>query len=258
MKDIVRQISPSQVSGRLATWHRVMEEVGLTFADLQKVIDNPELRRRVVAYWQNGGFEPSTSQKRAREIMGKNFFGVEDAIKHFGVNPSEKQFAALSEIPFSESVLEELKDTHILIAVFPFSILSIREKEAKNLFYYSHKDFWYSQEPFAKERGQIGWRLIRKTPVPDSTSKNWEEQQTLLNKQEEVPSAQAMVYTIIGHCLKTGERLFGGIYVYTSSLDSGGCCVPVGVFDLVGLAVGSGWVGHRNDFLGLSSARKPN
>lgn len=30
----------------------------------------------------------TTSQKCAREIMGKNFFGIEEAIKHFGVNPT--------------------------------------------------------------------------------------------------------------------------------------------------------------------------
>lgn len=31
----------------------------------------------------------NTSQARAREIMGRKFFGIEDAIKHFGVSPSK-------------------------------------------------------------------------------------------------------------------------------------------------------------------------
>lgn len=65
-----------------------------------------------------------TSQKHVREIMGKNFFGVEKAIKHFGVNPTRLQLAALSEIPFSETVLEQLKDFHILVATVSTLVMS--------------------------------------------------------------------------------------------------------------------------------------
>ncbi|PIS40768.1 MAG: hypothetical protein COT26_01605, partial [Candidatus Kerfeldbacteria bacterium CG08_land_8_20_14_0_20_43_14] len=47
--------SPSQVSGRLATWHRVMKEAGLTLDNLQKSIDDPKFRERLIAFWQSGG-----------------------------------------------------------------------------------------------------------------------------------------------------------------------------------------------------------
>jgi hypothetical protein len=33
--------------------------------------------------------------------MGKNFFGIEEAVKHFGINPTNQQLAALLEVPFS-------------------------------------------------------------------------------------------------------------------------------------------------------------
>ena len=49
--------------------------------------------------------------------------------------------------------------------------------------------------------------------VPDSASKTWDEQQKLLGKDEETPSARVVIYTMIGHFLSTGERLFGSIYV---------------------------------------------
>jgi hypothetical protein len=67
-----------------------LEAAGLNDELAQRVIDSKgnELAARVVQLIHSGGFEPSTSQKRAREIMGRNFFGVEEAIKHFGVNPS--------------------------------------------------------------------------------------------------------------------------------------------------------------------------
>jgi hypothetical protein len=160
-KIVVNQISPSQVSGRLATLHRVMEEAGLTYEDLQTPIDDPEMRKKLVAFWQSGGFESTTSQKRAREILP--VFGIEEAIKHFGANPTSQQRSLLSEIPLSEAVLQECKNTHILIVIFPISILDIRGKvQDKGLFY--NQD-WYNKQSFAKERGECQWQLIRKTPV---------------------------------------------------------------------------------------------
>ena len=46
-------------------------------------------------------FTPSTSQKRTRAIMGKNYFGIEEAIQHFGVNPTRQQLDFLSKIPLA-------------------------------------------------------------------------------------------------------------------------------------------------------------
>jgi hypothetical protein len=234
-----------------------LETAGLSDELAQRVIDSKgnDLATKVVRLIQNGGFEATTSQKRAREIMGRSFFGVEEAIKHFGVNPTRQQLAALSEIPFSEAVLEQSKDTHVLVAVFPLSILEIRGKVEHKLFY-SHEDAWYNKQSFAKECGKVIWQLVRKTPVDNSTSKNWQEQQALLSKDDEVPTAQVMVYTIIGHYLATGERLFEHIYVRTSSVDSVGHRVFVGVFDSRGLSVDGSWDDDHHGYLGVSSARK--
>ena len=51
-KTIVNQPTPSQVSGRLATWHRVMEEAGLEYEDLQVPIDYPNFRTSLVDFWR--------------------------------------------------------------------------------------------------------------------------------------------------------------------------------------------------------------
>jgi len=233
----------------------ILGKMGVNQQHFTKLRSNLDFAERVAKFICNGGFNSNTNQKRAREIMGKNFFGIEEAIKYFGVNPSEEQLKTLSEISFSEDVLRELKDTHILVAVFPISILEIRERAERNLFY-SHENSWYNDQSFAREKGTISWELVKKTPVPNSTSKSWKEQQKLLQDNEQVPSAQIMVYTIIGHYLATKERLFENIYVRTSSLDSGGHRVDVCNFDSDGLRVGDYWDGGRLDALALASSQK--
>ncbi len=233
------------------------ESAGLTDDLAQKVIESKdnELAAKVVRLIENGGFEPTTGQKRARGIMGGNMFGIEEGVKFFGMNPSKQQLAALTEIPFTEETLNASKDTHILAAVFPLSILDIRGK-VKNSLFYSHDDAWYNKERFANDRGETSWQLICKTPVPDSTSKNWDAQQALLGKEEETPTVRIMTYAIVGHYLSTGERLFENIYVRCSDVDSDGYRVRVGRFDSKGLLVGSLWDDDRGSGIGLASARK--
>ncbi len=236
-----------------------LEAAGLTDELAQKIIDSKgnDLAAKVVKLIQNGGFEATTSQKRAREIMGRNMFGIEEAIGHFGVNPSRQQLAVLADVPFTEATLEACKDTHVLVAVFPLSVLDVRGKAERKLFY-SHEDAWYNKQAFAKDRGETRWMLVRKTPVDNSMSKTWDEQQALLGKDNETPTVQVMVYTIIGHYLNTGERLFENVYVRCSDVDSDGDRVYVGTFDSNGLSVDNYWDDNRSSRIGLSSARKSN
>lgn len=198
----------------------------------------------------------TTSQAMARKIMGKNFFGIEEAIKYFGVQPKKNE--RLSVIEWTEEELRKVSDTHVLVAVFPLSILEIRRRCVARNFFYSHEDAWYETQAFAREKGETGWALVRKTPVPNSTSKTWQEQQVLLSKEEETPTACVMVYTIIGHYLATGERLFENVYVRCSDVDSDGDRVYVGQFLAYGLYIYYFWDGFDHDYIGVSSARKPD
>jgi len=240
--------------GQLATFIRVMRQAGLPIEEaLQGPIDDPDLRERLVRFWNASGYAPTTSQQRAREIMGKNFFGVEEAMRDFCLNPSRRQLAVLSEIPYTEAMLEECKDSHVLVAVFPLSILEIRGRFNSKLFY---DQSWYNKESFAKDRGEAAWHLIRKDPVPNSTSKTWNEQRALLAENEETPQARVMIYTIIGHFLATDQRLFEDVYVRCSDVVSGGYRVYVGDFDSYGLDVDGYWDGYRRSDVGLASSRK--
>jgi hypothetical protein len=249
-----------------------LETAGLNDELAQRVIDSKgnDLATKVVRLIQHRGrgFEDTTSLKRARLIMYVgNFFGIEDAIEYFGVKPTEKQLENLWEIPFSESVLEMTRATHILVAVFPLSILEIRDRVKEELFA-QHEDTWYNTGPVGKERGEASWQLVCRTPVENSTSKNWKEQQALLGEEDEVADVRVLVYTIIGHYLATGERLFKDISCVRTSfsrnplmdwhdalyppLDS----VIVGFFNSPSLTLGFPQEDIGLSYLGLASVRK--
>ena len=183
-------------------------------------------------------------------------------MEHFGVTPSEEQLAAFAEIPLLiQEALESRKETHVLVAVFPISILDIREMD-DSLF--SPAYGWDDSKGFAKNKGKAGWQLIRKTPTKDSTDKYWSKQQELLGKDEEVPSAQVMVYTIIGYYKNTDERLFEWFYVRTSSGEAfykrlfRHSYIVVGAFNSLreGLCIGFSVSDYARRDIGLASGLK--
>jgi hypothetical protein len=130
-------------------------------------------------------------------------------------------------------------------------MLEICEKIPGIIFYRS----CYNNESYAKERGSLRWKLVRKTPADNSMLKKWDEQQFVISDNDEVPIVQVIIYTLIGHYLSTGERLFKQTFVRTSSVDSGGYHVAV-IFGTKGLFVSNYWAVSCSDNLGISVARK--
>lgn len=246
--------------------HRAFNTLMNAFGDradaiVERINADEGVAPRVAALCYHNGYEPSVSQAEARKIMGKNFFGIEEAQKYFGVAFSKRQLAYMTEIPFSNEVLSECKDTHILVAYAPMAIVAVRAKTASVKLPAKHRMFypqdWYDNNAVGNDAGALEWHLVRKTSVPDSQSKTWQGQQNLLDsKIDETPEANVMVYTIIGHFLNTCERLFEKEYVRTRTFASGGCRVHVGYFDSDGLHVHDFWDDDRDDYLGLSAARK--
>jgi hypothetical protein len=176
-----------------------------------------------------GFYSVSYYYRKVEKIMGDNFFGIEEAIKYFGVKPTSEQLSILSKIPFPEEILRECKDTHILVAVFPLSIHEIYGKVRRQLFQFGYLHDWLHFY-YLKEHGNVSWQLIRKTPVDDSFFKNWQKQQSLINKNEEIPTTRVMVYAIIGHFLATHEYLFEYVSVRTSSLASDSNHIKLGFY----------------------------
>jgi hypothetical protein len=184
--------------------------------------------------------------------MGPNFFGIEDARAHWGTD-SEEDFDLLSEIPWPEADLIQNRDTHLLTAILPLSIIEMQNRIDQKLF---DRRPWYGEKSFARERGEAGWQLIRKRMFPNSTSKTWTEQQELVGRSEETPCARVMVCMIVSHYLATGHRLFGNMYVRCSDTEASFYRVIVGGFRSNGLCISLAGNGRRAYDLGLSTSQK--
>ena len=213
---------------------------------------------------------PSTSLKRARDIMGNNTFGAEEAIKYLGANPPRAALSVPAEVPFFEEELEFCRHTHILNTI-SLPILDIRRNVESNLFY-GTEDVWYKKKTFAQKRDPVSCQLVCKTEVEDSMSRSLAEQEKLLGEGEYTPPAEVMVCTIIGHYMHTGERLFPNVYVRTSTVVYVRTLiitssrrravwsrrrVDVGRFDRGGLDIHFWRDDYRCDVIGLSSAKVP-
>jgi hypothetical protein len=194
------------------------------------------------------------TQNRAREIMGRNMFGIEEALEYFGISPlcrSTNTLSHLVKVPFTEETLKECRETHILVAIFPTSIVDIRDL-------IGGEPFCDYRQAFANDRGQANWHLVRKAPVKNSTSKTWNAQQTLLAHNEKTPEARVLVYAFIGHLMATGKQLFENVYVRCSNIDSDGRHVDVGTFGWNMLIVGSDRGDAPYSHIGLASERMPD
>lgn len=194
-----------------------LEAAGLNDDLAQKIIASKDnaLALKLVVVAKNDGFEPSVSQNYAREIMGTNMFGVEDAIRIFGPAPEQYMLDILAMVPFPKHVLMRCKHTHVLVAVLPTPIMKIKELVGTSIF---RKQSWYGEEFFVKTGGQIAWQLVRKSPAESSYNRDWLTQKQLVCPDEEIITAQVMVYTIVGHFLSTSERLFYNVIGRTTTL----------------------------------------
>jgi hypothetical protein len=194
----------------------------------------------------------STTPEQAAAIMEPAFHGSDALERHLGVRPSASEAAQLAAVPFTQQALLDSRRTHVLVACAQVSLMGLRAK-APQAFYYRRA--WYAQEDFARRPMRTRWRLIRRDPVPDSTSKAWTGQKALLRGDELIPDACEVALAVVVHFLATGERLLPAVYVRTPELDSTGRRVGLGRFGPDGLRVRS-WGDYPDYYVGLAGARK--
>jgi hypothetical protein len=194
----------------------------------------------------------SATPERAAVIMGSAFHGVDALRRHFGVRLSANEAALLATVPFSQQLLAQSRDTHILVAGARVSIMDIRAV-VPDAFYF--KKAWYAEESFARRKVKTAWHLIRREPVAGSTSKAWAEQQAVFSDDEDTPRMCEMVLAVILHYLDTGERLFPAVYVRTRDFASDRRQAGLGRFGAGGLRIRS-WGDYPDYYIGVAGAAK--
>ncbi len=195
-----------------------------------------------------------TKKRTAREIMGKNFFGIEEAKEHFKINPTAMQLIVLTQIPYTEEMLDACKNTHILRAIFPISIEEIRVMYPR-LFRKDIKALRLKGKLNKGVDGEVFWCLIRKSALPGSYFDDPQMQRAVLGKNNVIPSARVMVCTIIGHYLATGEKLFSNSSIHFDQ-NSKDRRVVVGPFTENGLAINYYGTSFRPSYPGTCMAKK--
>lgn len=250
---------PEQVMARLAKFMGALRLAGMPDSFYQRVIDDVTFRDRLVDLVMEKlelSHEETWTQKVARRLMGANFLGVPEVVKHFGVIPTAK-LLDLQYVPFSERTLRDCARTHILIADVGLSLLEVRQAVSHLGLFWKSRTFNEAAE-FANRTEMARWRLIRKTPVVDSIGEVWSKQRSLVNTDlDEIPSARRITYAVILHFLVTGERLLEKVFVRTGDALPRGRHIEVGRFDSQGLYVCGGQNQSHSGDAGIASERKP-
>lgn len=212
--------------------------------------------------------EPCWSQKLfsvpfyygACHILGDDFISPAEITKARGVTYTVEQLARFGEMLPDEETLKWCRDQGLMLVAGPPSRMSLLDvRSIKADYFYSKEGDWYADktQKFAKnDKAEPVWIALRKDVVADSRNKTWPDQQSLICAPMAVPNVAEAVWGITTYKAVRGVYLLPDCYVRTSSVDSDGFRVDVGIFDADGLLVNSCWDGNRFSFLGVSASRK--
>jgi hypothetical protein len=194
-----------------------------------------------------------------RTILGKDFISPEDVMKsRKAIVYTDDQLAQFSDTVPSQEVFEWCRDNGYMLIAGPNRPMSLLEvRSLKKDYFYSKEGGWYAEQAFAQnDKAETRWIMLRKEPVPQSTAKNWAEQQALLSDDEVTPNVAEVAWCVTTFKAVRNTYLLPSVYVRTSSLDSDGLRVFVGYFVAKGLYVSYDWDDDRGGGLGLSAGRK--
>lgn len=197
-------------------------------------------------------------------------FGVADWQKIYGITLTQKQIGTLRQFPWSEKTLSApcpfnpgkmIRETHFafvgLETVNIMELQRLNPQTTKPRFYDYAPNSWYSNEKFANEmKLSLRWYLLLKDIVPNSENNTFADQEKMLPKEYEVPTAIAEIAKDFLIYKMTGVYANGKRYARTSDLVSDSHRVYVGNCDAGGVVVVSYRDDYRNDFVGVGASRK--
>lgn len=196
----------------------------------------------------------------ARLILGKDFISPEEIATARNLPYTDEQLVTFGNTLPAQDILEWCCDNGMMLIAGPPKSMSLLDVRAvKTGYFHSKEGGWYADnaQKFARDdKAEPVWIAFRKEPVPFSLNKNWSEQTKLVVVPMIVPNAAEAVWCLTMYKAVRDIYLLQNLYVRTSSLDSDGDRVFVGLFDGKGLHVINYWGNFRYSYLGLASARK--
>jgi len=262
--------APSGVLGTVAKLIRLTEKEDVEWSHWQHPTNNVTARRNLAKYLKkgcpndNGGVTTNQlleGHELARLILGYSYITPEEVAIAYGISYTDEQLDYFADtMPDMQTILWLRTNEYMLIAGPPAELNLLQFRELDSQLFCSKTEGWYaeSKEEFAKDdvvnAGQ--WLAIRKKAVPNSFSKTWKEQQSLITEVEYVPNASEVSYAVVTFFKICGTYLLRGKkHVRTSSVSSDGDHINVGYFYDDGFTVNHYWDDCRCDVIGISSAR---
>ncbi|MEK7589451.1 MAG: hypothetical protein AAB479_02395 [Patescibacteria group bacterium] len=224
--------------------------------------------------------------REAREILEKDFIGPEAVEKTWGIKLTPEEASQIENIPFSREELEQAKALGMMLVLRvphdkegkPLSIDRMREvmqgedklgdptKKKNKIFYYKKGEAWHDKEKFSLEdTTKLGWGLAAKAVLPESLSKNWDQQEEVLKEwakkngidpnsvRRRTPTE--VVYDTITYYGANKESLLERTWDWSAVQSSDGSFVCAGGFDSGGLHVDYDSRGNSDSTLGVCPAR---
>lgn len=170
----------------------------------------------------------------ARDIMGSNCIGVRELTPYAHMFAFQNLIEA--DISFSESVLKERSQTHILIYTPSSSEVTLNwflqkfgtDPQLSEPCMYNQD--WYVNEVFANTTKLDGqWHLIQKEVAEDMRAKRPEVIESIITNQEQFPTAVLCAFTFfVWYLHSKGEILWKNDFLWCSDRDHNNDRIYVG------------------------------
>ena len=271
MKTIATLADASDVADTFAKHARLLGKEGVLWADYIRPNNDRIARRNLAAFLRAGcpklptpknGVAPEalSGYELARLFLGIDFIPPEEvATARPGIVYDEDQLDEFATSLPSVEVLAWCRANGFMVVATPSTPLSLLPiRNLKPEYFNTKTGGWYAEEKerFSRDmKTGSGWLMLRKGAVPDSFGVGMDNQIRLLSHVEYVPNDAEVEWGTTTYKAVRGIFLLPNFYVRTSSLDSVGSRVHVGVSEHGGLDVYC-WNDKPIRYIGLASARK--
>lgn len=198
-------------------------------------------------------------------------FGLVDWQKFYNMTFTQKQVSAIEKFPWSKKLLDSpcpfyrgktIRETHFgFLGLDVINIMELQKLNPRGTephFYSYAPGAWYSQQGFTRNITlSFRWYLLLKEIVPNSKSRTFDDQKTMLPNEYEVPSAIMETTKDVLVYKKTGAYVNSSCYARTADSSSDMSRVHVGLCNAKGIIISSNLDTHIHDDIGIGASRKP-